>query len=84
MRIHDVFCGKRWAERCGRKFLTAAACSVALVASAQAALPVLQRGYDSGVSGANLAETVLNTANVAPATFGLVFKLPVDDAIFAQ
>ena len=46
--------------------------------------PVLQRGYDAGLSGAALRETRLNTSNVVPGTFGLVFKLPVDDAIFAQ
>ena len=51
---------------------------------ARAQPPVLQRGYDAGVSGATLSETTLNTSNVAPTTFGLVFKLPVDDAIFAQ
>jgi hypothetical protein len=45
---------------------------------------VLQRGYDAGVSGATLVETTLNTSNVSPDTFGLVFKLPVDDAVFAQ
>src|ERR1700730_5787712 len=49
-----------------------------------AAQPVLQRGYDAGVSGANLAETTLNTSNVAPNTFGLVFTLPVDDNVLAQ
>jgi len=49
-----------------------------------AAQPVLQRGYDAGVSGANLAETTLNTSNVAPTTFGLVFTLPVDDNVLAQ
>jgi hypothetical protein len=49
-----------------------------------AAQPVLQRGYDPGVSGANLAETTLNTSNVAPNTFGLVFTLPVDDNVLAQ
>src|SRR5450631_842404 len=52
--------------------------------SAQALQPVLQRGYDANVSGANLAEVTLNTSNVAPATFGLVFKLPVDDNVYAQ
>jgi PQQ enzyme repeat len=49
-----------------------------------AAQPVLQRGYDAGVSGATLAETTLNTSNVSPSTFGLVFRLPVDDSVFAQ
>ena len=45
---------------------------------------MLQRGYDAGVSGATLGETTLNTSNVAPGTFRLVFKLPVDDNILAQ
>jgi hypothetical protein len=52
--------------------------------SAQGAQPVLQRGYDAGVSGATLTETTLNTANVGPDTFGLLFTLSVDNAIFAQ
>ena len=52
--------------------------------SAHALQPVLQRGYDANVSGANLAEVTLNTSNVAPSTFGLVFKLPVDDNVYAQ
>jgi hypothetical protein len=52
--------------------------------SAHAQPPVLQRGYDANVSGATLSETTLTTSNVTPATFGLVFKLSVDDAIFAQ
>ncbi len=52
--------------------------------TALAAQPVLQRGYDGNVSGATLTETTLNTSNVAPSTFGMVFKLPVDDAVFAQ
>jgi hypothetical protein len=51
---------------------------------AQAQTPVLQRGYDPGVSGATLTESTLNTSNVRPSTFGLVFKLPVDDVIYAQ
>jgi hypothetical protein len=51
---------------------------------AHAQPPVLQRGYDAGVSGATLSETALKTSNVAPASFGLVFKLAVDDNIMAQ
>jgi hypothetical protein len=54
------------------------------VMQAQAAQPVLQRGYDASVSGATLAETTLNTTNVGPNTFGLLFTLPVDDRIYAQ
>jgi hypothetical protein len=52
--------------------------------SASAQSPVLQRGYDPGVSGATLSETALNTSNVLPGHFGLVFKLAVDDNIMAQ
>jgi len=52
--------------------------------AAQAAPAILQRGYDAGVSGANLTETALTTSNVTPSAFGMVFMLPVDDAVFAQ
>ena len=61
-----------------------AALASAFGLAVHAAQPVLQRGYDAGVSGATLAETTLNTSNVSPSTFGLVFKLPVDDSVFAQ
>ncbi len=63
---------------------TISAALLVSMTAAGAAPPVLQRGYDAGVSGANLAETILNTSNVTPSTFGRVFKLPVDDNIFAQ
>ncbi|MBV9726388.1 MAG: hypothetical protein JO299_14610, partial [Gammaproteobacteria bacterium] len=46
--------------------------------------PVLQRGYDANLSGATLNETTLNTSNVVPGGFGLVFTLAVDDNIVAQ
>ena len=53
--------------------------------SAHAQSPaVLQRGYDANVSGATLSETTLNTSNVVPGSFGLVFKLVVDDNLMAQ
>jgi hypothetical protein len=52
--------------------------------TAHAQSPVLQRGYDASVSGATLNETTLTTSNVVPGSFGLVFKLPVDDKIMAQ
>lgn len=55
-----------------------------LASGAFAQTAVLQRGYDAGVSGANLNETTLNTGNVKLGSFGLVFKLPVDDNVFAQ
>ena len=56
------------------------------LASAVSAAPpaVLQRSYDASVTGANLTETTLTPANVGPSSFGLLFKLPVDDVIFAQ
>ena len=52
--------------------------------SAHAQPPVVQRGYDAGVSGATLSETTLTTSNVVPGRFGLVFKLFVDDNVMAQ
>src|ERR1700722_7624674 len=70
-----------------RHFLDAvvvAVLALALNPTAHASQPVLQRGYDAGVSGANLTEVTLNASNVAPATFGLAFKLPVDDRVYAQ
>jgi hypothetical protein len=62
----------------------AALLAVSFGPTAQAAQAVLQRGYDAGVSGATLAETTLNTTNVGPSTFGLLFTLPVDDKVNAQ
>jgi Abnormal spindle-like microcephaly-assoc'd, ASPM-SPD-2-Hydin len=67
-----------------RPMAVALALVLAFGPSAQGAQPVLQRGYDKGVSGATLSETTLNTTNVAPGSFGLVFKLPLDDSVFAQ
>jgi len=64
--------------------LVGIALAVLLSPIAHAQSPVLQRGYDAGVTGATLSEATLNTTNVSPSTFGLVFKLPVDDALFAQ
>ncbi len=52
--------------------------------SASAQPPVLQRGYDANVTGATLSETTLTTSNVVPGSFGMVFKLSVDDNIMAQ
>ena len=52
--------------------------------SVHAQVPVLQRGYHPNVSGATLNETTLKTSNVVPGSFGLVFKLAVDDNIMAQ
>jgi hypothetical protein len=62
----------------------AIALAILLAPTAQAQQSVLQRGYDANVSGADLTETTLNTSSVGPNTFGLLFKLPVDESVFAQ
>lgn len=66
-----------------KRYVAALALLQSLVAFA-ASPPVVQRGYDASVSGATLSETTLNTSNVLPGSFGLVFKLSVDDNIMAQ
>lgn len=47
-------------------------------------LDVLTHHNNAARSGANQLETVLTTGNVAPATFGKLFSLNVDGAIWAQ
>ena len=54
------------------------------LARAQSPQPVLQRGYNPSVTGANLTESALNVSNVNASTFGLLFTVPVDDFIYAQ
>ena len=83
MRLRDITLGMLWS---GSSALPTGVLLVALASAtvAQAAPSILQRGYDPGLSGANLQETILNTNNVAPNKFGLVFKLPVDDNVYAQ
>lgn len=76
--------GILFAMRRAGRHLWAPAAALALAVTANAAPSVLQRGYDAGVSGATLVETTLNTSNVLPGKFGLIYTLPVDDAIFAQ
>src|SRR5580700_8723516 len=73
---------ERHAYRIGRGVVAVVA--IALGSAATAAQPVLQRGYNPSVTGANLNEAILNTTNVAPSTFGLVFKLPVVGSMYAQ
>jgi len=87
MGLPDRFTDSLGASQKLRHFLDpviTAALTLALSSIAHAGQPVLQRGYDPGVSGANLAEFTLNTSNVAPGKFGLVFTLPVDDRVYAQ
>jgi hypothetical protein len=48
------------------------------------AVAVLTQHNDNSRTGMNLNETVLNTGNVRPNTFGLLCTRPVDDQIYAQ
>src|ERR1700730_9768284 len=78
MRLRVIAFGVLWAASSG------AVVTFLCESIAQAAPPVLQRGYDAGVSSANLSETSLTTSNVSSTSFGLLFKLPVDDDVNAQ
>jgi hypothetical protein len=51
---------------------------------AASAFDVLTNRYDNARSGANLSETILTTANVKKATFGLKFSLAVTGKIYGQ
>jgi hypothetical protein len=84
MQLRDISLAMLWARSLARPMASAVVLALLFASAAQAAQPVLQRGYDAGVTGATLTETALNSTNVAPSTFGLVFELPVDDSIFAQ
>ena len=69
-----------------RAISTAGSMLALVLTSAQAsATPsVLVRGVDPSGTGANLAETVLNTSNVTAGSFGRLFSLPVDGQSYAQ
>jgi hypothetical protein len=60
--------------------------ALALVAAAPArgGVDVLVGRYDLRGGGANLRETVLNTANVNPGRFGKLFSYEVEGAVYAQ
>lgn len=58
--------------------------TVLAVTAAFAQPSVLTQDYDNARSGANLAETILNPANVSSATFGKLFAYAVDEETFAQ
>ena len=70
MRLRDISLGMICAAAWTVPMVGAVALALSFGSTAQAAQPVLQRGYDAGVSGANLAEGTLNSSNVAPDTFG--------------
>jgi hypothetical protein len=66
------------------QLLACALFALAISAGAQAQTAVLQRGYNTLLTGANVAESTLNVSNVSPATFGLIFTAHLDDFVFAQ
>jgi outer membrane protein assembly factor BamB len=55
-----------------------------LLAPALAQVNVLTQHNDDNRTGANLAETVLNCANVNPGQFGLLYRYPVEGCVYAQ
>ncbi len=60
-------------------FLVPGMCSLSVAQN-----PVLTQANDIFRSGVNPAETILNTGNVAPGSFGLLCEKPVDGQIYAQ
>ena len=62
----------------------AALLSSASIARAAAAGDVLTQGHNAQRTGAQLDEHILNTANVAPSSFGKLLSLPVDGYVHAQ
>ena len=52
--------------------------------AARAEVAVLTQHNDLARTGANLKETILNTANVNASQFGLLFTRAVDDQVFGQ
>jgi hypothetical protein len=73
------FAGMATIARCVLAVLT-----IGLAFSAFAQAPVVTYHNDISRSGLNSAETILNTGNVNPQTFGLLFNLPVDGQVYAQ
>jgi hypothetical protein len=82
-RTKKIDIGKKSVRNTASKFAIALF-SIAFGNFSFAQQAVLQRGYDAGLSGANLNETTLTTSNVTPSTFGLLANLPVDADVYAQ
>jgi hypothetical protein len=71
----------------GRKcvpFLVLAVCMLLESTLTSAQVSVLTQHNDNQRTGANLSETILNTSNVNGNQFGQLFKLPVDDQVYAS
>src|SRR5260370_29035987 len=51
---------------------------------ASAQVSVLTQHNDNQRTGANLSETTLNTSSVNVNQFGLLFRMPVDDQVYAS
>jgi hypothetical protein len=60
------------------------ACFLLMVAFSHSQSDVLTQHNDLNRTGWNPNETILNTSNVTPTNFGLLYKHTVDDQIFAQ
>ncbi|MSQ58206.1 MAG: hypothetical protein EXR36_00740 [Betaproteobacteria bacterium] len=58
--------------------------AISIHGSRSGAVDVLTNNYDNHRSGANLEESMLDTANVSPETFGRLFSYPVDGPVFSQ
>ena len=59
-------------------------CFLLIVSIVNAQSDVLQQHNDLNRTGWNPHETILNTSNVTPTNFGILYKHTVDDQIYAQ
>ena len=66
------------------RFAVSVTCYVLASCCLHAQVNVLTANYGNDRTNANLAETVLNTGNVTPGTFGKLGSFPVDGQIYAQ
>lgn len=66
------------------RFISLAAFMLLFGVWASAQVNVLTQHNDNGRTGANLNETTLNTSNINVNQFGLLFKLAVDDQVYAS
>ena len=62
---------------------TAVLCLAFFVGSAHAQASYTTQHNDNARTGDNLSETILNQSNVSVSTFGMLFKVTVDDQVYA-